>query len=397
MSSVISLFIAYCDEDDALRQELTTHLAMLRRRDLIRDWDIHRIEAGGDRRRVAQEQLDRAKIVLLLISADFLSSDYCYNVEMTRALEKSTKESAWVLPIILRDCDWSHAPFAHLAVLPERGIPVASWENRDKAWKNVVDGVHAAICRIQSSADRRNILPVHGETATLSEPCESSSQMIPASRAVAASRLIRTRLPALLANAVGDPIAVLIRADVPTTLLIRTASYLDQWTYLCDWLARSGLSGFAYTLSIVDEAQSVAFSDDVSRWAVEFIFALLGENGPSPGNETGGGGGGGKQLDIRQALQTLITNEMLRWEKLRKIVEIRHLEGDLSEDALHYVCEVTAAWERMCNELNHLSRSGRYGRIDPSIHCPTPNRERTSFIPTLDDLADHSSPGRRLA
>ena len=72
---------------------------------------------------------------MLLVSADFLSSDYCYDVEMMRAMERHEGGEARVIPVIVRDCDWTTAPFAKLQALPKNGEAVRLWPDRDSAWK----------------------------------------------------------------------------------------------------------------------------------------------------------------------------------------------------------------------------------------------------------------------
>ena len=74
------------------------------------------------------EHLEAADVVLLLISADFLASDYCYDTEMKRALEKHKAGKARVIPIIIRPVDWKGAPFGELQALPKNAKAVTSWQ-----------------------------------------------------------------------------------------------------------------------------------------------------------------------------------------------------------------------------------------------------------------------------
>ena len=80
------------------------------------------------------EQLNTASVILLLVSANFLSSDYCYNREMERVLQREKAGEACVIPVILRDVDWKRAPFGHLQALPRDGKPVTKWQRRDDAF-----------------------------------------------------------------------------------------------------------------------------------------------------------------------------------------------------------------------------------------------------------------------
>ena len=97
-------------------------------------------------------------MILLLVSADFLASDYCYDIEMKRALARHKAGEARVIPIIVRDCPWESALFAELQALPPNGKSVDLWENRDSAWKAVADGIErvaAELIVLQRVVQRR--------------------------------------------------------------------------------------------------------------------------------------------------------------------------------------------------------------------------------------------------
>jgi hypothetical protein len=139
------LFYSYAHEDEKLRDALATHLSLLKRQGVIKVWHDRNISAGAEWEKELLSQLERADIVLLLVSADFLASDFCYSVEMQRALERQAAGEALVIPIILRPCEWKDAPFSKLQALPKDAKPVTSWSNRDEALVNVAQGLRAAI------------------------------------------------------------------------------------------------------------------------------------------------------------------------------------------------------------------------------------------------------------
>ncbi len=112
---------------------------------MVETWNFRQIEAGDDFKLAIESKLEEASIILLLISANFLASDYCWEIEMKRALERHERGDAAVVPIILRDCDWHAAPFSKLQALPEGGKPVSRWRPRDRAWSNVVAGIRKKI------------------------------------------------------------------------------------------------------------------------------------------------------------------------------------------------------------------------------------------------------------
>ena len=142
----IEVFYSYAHEDEALIRELRTHLSILKREGLIREWYDRDITAGAEWKGQIDQHLNVAGVILLLISADFLASDYCYDVEMTRTLERHGQGEARVIPVILREVEgWQRAPFGKLQSLPTDGKPVTSWNIRDEAFANVARGIRNAI------------------------------------------------------------------------------------------------------------------------------------------------------------------------------------------------------------------------------------------------------------
>jgi serine/threonine-protein kinase len=153
----IDVFFSYAHADESLRIELEEHLAALQREGLIRAWHQRRIAAGEDWKNQIDEHLTAASVVLLLVSSSYLASDYLYDVEMKRALDRERAGQARVMPVLLRPCDWKSSPFAKLSPLPRGDATVTEWENRDAAWTAVALGIRATI------EDIRN--PGHGRTA----------------------------------------------------------------------------------------------------------------------------------------------------------------------------------------------------------------------------------------
>src|SRR5579864_7896233 len=109
-ASTVTLFYSYAREDEILRAQLEKHLSSLRREGLIADWHDRQIVAGTDWAYAVSEHLRAASVILLLISSDFLASDYCFSIEMQQALERHKGGEARVIPVILRPVDWQRAP-----------------------------------------------------------------------------------------------------------------------------------------------------------------------------------------------------------------------------------------------------------------------------------------------
>jgi hypothetical protein len=141
----ISLFYSYSHKDDALRRKLEAHLSLLQNQGVISGWHDRRIEAGTECNGAISQNLDQAGIILLLVSADFLASRYCWDVEVAQSMERHKAGTARVIPVILRPVDWQSAPFGKLQALPKDGKPVTSWNNRDEAFKDVAAGIRKAV------------------------------------------------------------------------------------------------------------------------------------------------------------------------------------------------------------------------------------------------------------
>lgn len=140
----VKIFYAYARKDKELRDRLAKHLKRSR---YIEDWYDCEILPGEDWEERIEEKLRTAHIILLLISADFLASHYCYNIEMRRALERHKARKARVIPVILRPVIWEDQPFSRLQVLPTGGIPVTEWSNQEKAFVDIARGIHKVIKR----------------------------------------------------------------------------------------------------------------------------------------------------------------------------------------------------------------------------------------------------------
>jgi|SRR5450755_149684 tetratricopeptide (TPR) repeat protein len=139
----IEVFFSYSHKDEGLRAELEKQLSLLKRQDLITGWHDRRIVAGQVWAEEIDAHLNTAQIILLLISSDFMASDYCYGIEMKRAMERHERGEAHVIPIVLRPVYWKDAPFGKLQALPTDAQPVTSsrWHNLDDAFFDVAEGI----------------------------------------------------------------------------------------------------------------------------------------------------------------------------------------------------------------------------------------------------------------
>jgi hypothetical protein len=155
----IDVFVSYCHQDEPLWTALAKHLKPMERERLIRVWHDRKLTSGSEIDQVINAQLDRAGIILLLVSPDFVSSEYCWSKEMRRALDRHEAGEALAVPVILRPVDWHHTPFAKLLALPKDGTPITSWKDPDDALLDVARGIRTAAGRL--------LRPVSTETSVI--------------------------------------------------------------------------------------------------------------------------------------------------------------------------------------------------------------------------------------
>src|SRR5216683_1049660 len=141
----IKLFYCYAHEDKPLRDELEKHLSWLKRRYLLTNWHDREILPGEEWEQAIDTHLNSAHLILLLISPDFMASDYCYGKEMQRALARHKAGTCRVVPILLRPTYWEDAPFSSLQLLPTDVKPITRWPDRDEAFQDVVTGISRTI------------------------------------------------------------------------------------------------------------------------------------------------------------------------------------------------------------------------------------------------------------
>ena len=154
----VKLFYSYSQQDEGYRDELEKSLSMLKRYDDLQEWHFRKISPGKDFDNEINKELESSDIILLLVSRDFLASDYCYDIEVKKAMELNESGSAVVIPVILRECDWTHSksPFKHLEGLPKNAKPISQWTDIDTAFNDVTQRLKETINAIKSQKKKIN-------------------------------------------------------------------------------------------------------------------------------------------------------------------------------------------------------------------------------------------------
>ena len=152
----IKLFYSYSHKDEELRDQLETQLSILRRNGLIEEWHDRKITSGKNLHSAIDSALEEADIVLLLVSPDFIASDYCYETELKKAIELHEANQLIIIPVIIRPVDWSETPFHQFLAVPKDGLAVTSWSNVDEAWVDVTSRLKESIKEISKIKFRSN-------------------------------------------------------------------------------------------------------------------------------------------------------------------------------------------------------------------------------------------------
>lgn len=149
----INIFISYSHEDEGYKEKLEKHLSILKRNNIIETWHDRKIIPGEEWDKKIKDELEAAQIILLLVSVDFLSSNYCYDIEIKRAVAKHEKGEAVLIPIMLRKCDWHDTSFSKIQALPKNAKPVKNFEDEDEAFFLIVEGIKLSITQLKKKIE----------------------------------------------------------------------------------------------------------------------------------------------------------------------------------------------------------------------------------------------------
>jgi hypothetical protein len=159
----VEVYCAYASADETWFRKLEKHLSLLQHQGLISLWHKRHIPPEADWTSTIDTHLETASVILLLVSADFLASDYCYGIEMQRALEREAAGEVRVVPLLVRPVDWENALFARLQKLPTGAKPLSTWQDEDKALTDIAAGIRRVLedlPLLAASASRAALSPI---------------------------------------------------------------------------------------------------------------------------------------------------------------------------------------------------------------------------------------------
>jgi hypothetical protein len=135
------VFYSYSHKDAELRERLGTYLAPLAYQKKIIEWHDRKIEPGADWEIEISSQLESAHLILLLVSADFLASEYCFGVEVEKALARLKRDEVKVVPVLLKPCLWKESRFSELQIIPRDAKAITSWASPEEALNDVASEI----------------------------------------------------------------------------------------------------------------------------------------------------------------------------------------------------------------------------------------------------------------
>lgn len=284
----VRVFYSYSHKDEKLRDLLETHLALLKRRKVISGWHDRRIGAGDEWAGQIDEHMKSADIILLLVSANFIASKYCYDIELKLAMKRHRAREARVIPIILRPCDLTGVPFGKLQTLPKDRRPATKWPNRDEAFTDIANGIRLAAEDLKAKR-RATASPeaVVQESVTPPMPPKATASLIPGApfigfvaRRDEHGRDIVALLRKELAPGKSQPVAIWGPGGTgKTTLASEVArALLGDFRQRVAWVSALGRADFGLH-TLLDEVATQLGRADLRRLApdpkAEHVRALL--------------------------------------------------------------------------------------------------------------------------
>lgn len=146
------IFVSYAEEDVDHKETLLKHLMPLIRLNKAKVWDDSCIIPGEVWDTEVYENLEKADIVLCLMSSHFIASEFCYSDALSKALKAHEQGHKKVLPIKIKEVNWDQLPIAQLQALPR-----TNWMKDikdDASWTEISKGVEEVIENLKQKALR---------------------------------------------------------------------------------------------------------------------------------------------------------------------------------------------------------------------------------------------------
>jgi len=139
------LYLSFVEEDLKAFQKFRKHLSLLEDRGLVEIWSKDETLPGTNVNEEIKKQLNRADMVLFLVSIELLTDPDIRKLELKVALQRVKKKQTQILPILYRRCAWTLTDLGKFKPFPNNGRFVDMWKNEDDAWTTVLEQIHALL------------------------------------------------------------------------------------------------------------------------------------------------------------------------------------------------------------------------------------------------------------
>ena len=208
----LKLFVSYAHEDEPFRAELEKNLIVLKIQGVIDHWDDRKLVPGDKWDEEINGNLEKADVIVFLVSIDFLNSDYIRTKEMRRAMERLSNGEAIVVPVLVRvTAEWNQVlGLGSLQGLPVKPgsetelLPVKKWADSDEAWECVIKGLRRTIEKFRGTLKQR---AVQTAVQTVVPPPEPLTPTADSAASAAGLKALRTLMADPAIHAVADRFA----------------------------------------------------------------------------------------------------------------------------------------------------------------------------------------------
>ena len=257
-----SCFISYSHKDMKMKHKFISHMESIRRKYNIDIWHDGCIKAGQPIDQIVMSQLCKADIVFLLITADYISSYFCYEVELAKAIERQRQQKCIIVPVILKPVGGlDDLPFGHLLRVPQDGRPITSFSPRDEGYANAITKIDEMIGNWCSLKDRKEI----HRNATEKQNC-------PQRKSPAKSKKVKTWIKDR-SGKIGPQI---IQAGQFKPMAI-SQSMVDGYPSLCEKIYTFTIKVHQYTTQVVENYQKTKNKNKI-WWKKQvriYLFEIL--------------------------------------------------------------------------------------------------------------------------
>lgn len=166
----LKVFCCVAPEDQAMLEQLKKHLKPLQRQGQIAIMSSLDTPAGSELEKERRLLLENADVILLLLSPDFMHSDYCSRIEMIQAIKRYDQGAVQVIPVLIRTTYWEDTPIARFQIIPTGAKPVSRWRDQDEAFHDIVGHLKRFLARFLAEQEQKEVIanPTLVETTSAS-------------------------------------------------------------------------------------------------------------------------------------------------------------------------------------------------------------------------------------